>query len=76
MHLHIQIEEKAIILQFLKDSSGIDLQFLSVFREDEDVVYVDNDPSFMGFHNEDFIHHVLEGGWRIAKAKEHDQWFK
>ncbi|KIJ11667.1 hypothetical protein PAXINDRAFT_39220, partial [Paxillus involutus ATCC 200175] len=25
---------------------------------------------------ENVIHHILEGGWRVHKTKEHDKWFK
>ena len=47
-----------------------------VIGKDKDVIHVDQEPSFIDFVFEDVVHHVLEGGWQVAKAKEHDCGFE
>jgi hypothetical protein len=43
---------------------------------DQNVVHVDCEPVFPEFFDKDCIHHCLEGGWGVGKAKEHHSWFK
>ena len=47
-----------------------------VIGKDEDVIHVDQEPSFIDFIFEDVVHHVLEGRWRVAKAEEYDCGFE
>ena len=47
-----------------------------IIGKDEDVIHIDQEPSFIDFVFEDVVHHVLEGRWQVAKAKEHDCGFK
>ena len=45
---------------------------------DEEVVNIDNEPSF-GNHtciSEGIVHKLLKGGWGVHEAKEHYSWFK
>ena len=50
--------------------------FLEVFCEDEDVIQVNDNLSFIDELPENFIHHPLEGGRRVAETKEHDSGLK
>ena len=45
-------------------------------REDEDVVQIDYDYAFWDKILKDVVHHRLEGGGTVRKAKEHDQGFE
>ena len=44
--------------------------------EDEEVIHVDDEPSFSNHIAEGVIHETLEGGGQIGKSKEHDGGFK
>ncbi|KAG2075703.1 hypothetical protein BDR04DRAFT_1005360 [Suillus decipiens] len=46
--------------------------FFKSFRKDEDVVHVDNHPSFIDFLLECSVHVGLECSGGVAQAKEHD----
>ena len=47
-----------------------------VWREDEEIVHVDHQPSF-GYHiPKRVIHKLLECCWRVAKSEEHDRQFE
>ena len=45
-------------------------------RVDEDVIHVANGFIAIDKGAEDVIHHHLEGGWRVAQSKEHDERLK
>ncbi|KIN98021.1 hypothetical protein M404DRAFT_158633 [Pisolithus tinctorius Marx 270] len=49
------------------------LLFIICLREDHQIIDVDHEDVL--HVTEDVIHHVLEGGRRVAEAKVHDQWF-
>ena len=49
---------------------------LRVIGEDEEVIHIDNEPSFGNHVSERVIHKSLEGGRGVAKSKEHDSWFE
>ena len=45
-------------------------------REDEEIVHVDNKPSFSDHVSEGIIHESLKGGGGVGESKEHDCRFK
>jgi len=55
----------------LEDSSCNFPMIFKGFCEDEYVVYKHNHYPFINEFLEDFIHHCLEGGQAVGKAKEH-----
>jgi hypothetical protein len=42
----------------------------------KNIIHIDNDVSGSNLFPKDGVHHCLESGRGISKAKEHDQWFK
>ena len=48
----------------------------SVGGEDEEVIHVDDKPSFCDHVPEGVIHESLESGRGVGEAKEHDCWFE
>ncbi|KIN99908.1 hypothetical protein M404DRAFT_153916 [Pisolithus tinctorius Marx 270] len=50
--------------------------FFRVGGEDEEVIHVDDQPSFSNHVLEGVIHESLEGGGGIAQSEEHDHGFK
>ena len=44
--------------------------------EDQDVIQIDHYNSFHDEFVEDIVHHGLECGWAVGKAKEHHQRFE
>jgi hypothetical protein len=52
-------------------------QFMEAwFGVDCDIVHIHGVPTLGHFPTEDHVHHHLEGGWRIGKAKEHHCWLE
>src|ERR1700677_1190632 len=49
---------------------------LEILGENENVVHVDDDVSFVNEVFQNCVHHGLERGGRIGKSEEHDCWFK
>ena len=47
-----------------------------IWGEDEEVIHVDDEPSFSNHVLEGIIHESLECCWRVSESKEHDHWFK
>ena len=47
-----------------------------LWRENKEVIHVNNEPSFGDHVLEGVIHESLECGWRVGKPEEHDHWFK
>ena len=47
-----------------------------VRRGDEEVIHIDDKPSFSDHVLEGVVHKSLERGRGVAKAKEHDCWFE
>ena len=45
-------------------------------EEDEEIIYVDDEPSFSDHVSEGVIHEMLEYGRRVVEIKEHDGGFK
>ena len=43
---------------------------------DSDVVHIHRKPPLGHLPSEYYVHHHLEGGWRIGEAKEHNRGFK
>src|SRR5260370_26116009 len=69
----LQLEEQLVGMEGLEYLSSDPLMVCEGGRVDEDVVHVAN--SFIAINKrvEDVIHHHLEGGWRVAQSKEHDE---
>ena len=42
----------------------------------EEVVHIDDEPSFSDHISERVVHESLEHGGGVTKAEEHDRWFK
>ena len=47
-----------------------------VRRVDEEIIHVDDKPSFCDHVMEEIVHEGLEGGRGISETKEHHSWFK
>ena len=47
-----------------------------VWRVDEEVIHVDDEPSFCNHITKGIIHKVLEGGRGISETEEHDGWLE
>ena len=60
----------------LEDTAGLLSVGLEVGRDNEEVVHVDDEPSFSDHVSEGVIHELLEHGRGVAKTKEHDGGFK
>ena len=58
------------------DSADYSAMFGDIFREDEDVIKVDDHLPFSDQVGEDGVHHCLEGGRAIAQAEQHYQGFE
>ena len=43
---------------------------------DEEIIHVDNEPSFSDHVAEGVVHEALEGGRGIGEPKEHHGWFE
>jgi hypothetical protein len=43
---------------------------------DQDIIKIIQDNPICDEILKDFMHHGLEGGWTVGKAKIHDQWHK
>src|ERR1700722_18175685 len=65
-----------MILAFGEDTSESSLIFGDGIGGDQEVVHIDMEPSFVEFLSEDLVHHRLECGRRVTKAKEHDKGFE
>src|ERR1700677_2947525 len=50
--------------------------FLEILGENENIIHVDDDVSFVNKVFQNGIHHGLERGGRISKSEEHDRQFK
>ena len=63
--------KEVVIVEALQNLLHLGLMFSKrTFGENHDVINVDN---YDIFHiSEDFVHHSLEGGGRVAETKEHD----
>jgi len=48
----------------------------SVWGEDEEVIHINDEPSFSDHVSEGVIHKSLEGGGGVGEAKEHDGRFE
>ena len=49
---------------------------LLIWREDEEVVHVDDEPSFGDHILEGVIHESLKCGWGVGEPKEHYCWLE
>ena len=47
-----------------------------VWREDKEVIHINDEPSFSNHVSEGVIYELLESGWGIGESEEHDRWFK
>src|ERR1700677_1427637 len=50
--------------------------FLEILGENENIVHVDDDVSFVNEVFQNGVHHGLERGGRIGESEEHDRWLK
>ena len=50
--------------------------YFRVIREDEEVIHIDDEPSFGNHVLEGVIYEPLKGGRGVAKSKEHDGWLE
>ena len=72
--LKLQVEVKlGHALENVTDSFDMGLE---VWGGNEEVIHIDDKPSFSDHVSEQVIHESLEHDRGIAKAKEHDCWFK
>ena len=60
----------------LEDTTGSFSVGFWVRGGDKEVIHVDDEPSFGDHISEGVVHELLERGRGVAKAKEHDGWFK
>ena len=72
--LDFQMQVK--FLHPLKDPFGVFGVEGGVGGGDEQVIHVDDVPSFSDHVSEQIVHETLKGGWGVAKTKEHDGWLK
>ena len=49
---------------------------MGVREEDEEVVHVDDKPSFDDHVSEGVVHESLEGGGKVDESEKHDSWFE
>ena len=47
-----------------------------VGRVDEEIIHIDNEPSFSNHIAEGVVHETLESGGGVGKSEEHHGWFK
>ena len=47
-----------------------------IWGEDEEIIHVDNEPSFSNHISKEVIYEILECGRRVVKTKEHDGGFE
>ena len=60
----------------LQDAFGAFLMEGSVGGVDEEIIHVDNEPSFSNHVAEGVVHESLKGGGGVGKSEEHYGWFK
>ena len=72
----LQFEGEEKFLHALENLEGAKSMYFRVVREDEEIIHVDNEPSFGNHISEGVIHKPLEGGWGVAQSKEHDSWLE
>ena len=60
----------------LQDTFGVFFMESGVRGVDEEVIHVDNEPSFGNRVAEGIVHESLKSGGGIGKSKEHDGGFK
>ena len=60
----------------LKDMTGSFGMGCRVRGDDEEVIYIDDEPSFSDHVSKRVIHKLLEGGGGVAKTKEYDCGFE
>src|SRR5258705_12130725 len=72
----LQLEEQLVGTEGLEYLSSDPLMVCKGGRVDEDVIHVANGFIAIDKGAEDVIHHHLEGGWRVAQSKEHDERLK
>ena len=80
-HLHLvkgtfgQFKVEVLFLHPFKYSLSPFLALLQYLSKYEDIVHVNDEPSFCNHVPEGGFHEGLEGGWGIALPEEHDQRF-
>ena len=62
---------EVFLLHSLKYPLGSFLEFFQSFSTYQDIVHVDDEPSFCDHVSEGGVHNSLEGRWRVALAEEH-----
>ena len=72
----LEFQIKVELSHALEDTVGPFFMGLGIRRGDEEVIHVDDEPSFSDHISEQVIHESLECGRRVAKSKEHNCWFK
>ena len=60
----------------LEDMTGLVCMGLGVRGGGEEVVHIDDEPSFSDHVSKRVIHEPLKCSWRVAEAKECDHWFE
>ena len=66
---------KIFILHPVQYLAGSFLAVLKVFSEHQNIIHVDDQPSFSDHVSESGVHECLEGRQRVASPEEHDQGF-
>ena len=72
----LKLQVKVKLSHALEDMMGSFGVGLGVRGGNEQVVYVDNKPSFSDHVPEGVVHKSLEHCQRVTKAEEHDHWFE
>ena len=72
----LKLQVKVEFCHMLEDMTGSVCMGLRVRGGDEEVIHVDDEPSFSDHVLEGVIHKLLERGKGVAKTKEHDGRFK
>ena len=72
----LKLEMKVKLSHSLEDVAGSLSVGFQVGRGNEEVIHVDDQPSFSDHVLEGVVHESLECGRRVAEVKEHDSWFE
>ena len=63
----LRFKVEVVFFDFFKHSvDALSVEFEVIFSHNEDVVHVNNKPSFGYFFSEYCIHHCLEGCWGVC----------
>ncbi|EJF55305.1 hypothetical protein DICSQDRAFT_74684 [Dichomitus squalens LYAD-421 SS1] len=67
----LRFQEEVVLLKTLVDSPSTFRVSGCILGEDQNVVHIDDNPSFVNHVLEKIVHHGLKGGGQVTKPKEH-----